>query len=230
MSTATKSPLVHDGAARDESDDMIVDSTSQPAWSSEQSSAPNVIEILKAFFAAQEQRRSHWAEFDDALASITSSADAASNNAQSGRHHSSSSSSAQSDAHDSPATSARGCQACSAQSLSSLPLTEADLPRILSLVTAGLLDASHRVRTCSTELRARQEEDLATSVDRVQDLENDVLRSVVRNETIRRDGQRDHHDEVQQCSNRIRSCREGIQEACAEIRAELTERTLETAE
>ncbi|PWN43127.1 hypothetical protein IE81DRAFT_322637 [Ceraceosorus guamensis] len=227
MSTATHSPLVHDGSVRDESDDMIVDPSSQPAWSSEQPSAPNVIEILKAFFAAQEQRRSHWAEFDDALASINSPADAASNSARSGQHHSSS---AQADAHDSPATSARGCQACSAQSLSSLPLTETDLPRILSLVTAGLLDASHRVRTCSTELRGRQEEDLATSVDRVQDLENDVLRSVVRIETIRRDGQRDHHDEVQQCSDRIRSCREEIQEACAEIQAELAERTLETAE
>lgn len=109
-----------------------------------------------------------------------------------------------------------------------LPMTDEIFNKVLSLVTSGLLDCSHAVRTVETELRtALGRPDLARLVGRVQDLENAVLRSVVeRDQTKRRakvEGRDLSTEDMLRLDAAIRENRAEIQETMGDIGAEMAE-------
>jgi hypothetical protein len=104
----------------------------------------------------------------------------------------------------------------------------------LALITAGLLDASHEVRTCATALRSLSSSSSSLSsassarhcaelLDAVQDAENAVLRAIVARDSARRDKVRDRSEEIAQCEREVGDKRREIEELCAEIRAEMAE-------
>jgi hypothetical protein len=185
---------------------------------SEPTPEPTQGELLRAFFAAQQRRRAHWAEYDEAFAALAASASPGAQATAAAPEH----------------AAAAGACGCAAASHVATPLREQDLPRILALITAGLLDASHEVRTCATALRSLSSSSSSLSsassarhcaelLDAVQDAENAVLRAIVARDSARRDKVRDRSEEIAQCEREVGDKRREIEELCAEIRAEMAE-------
>ncbi|PWN98895.1 hypothetical protein FA09DRAFT_329375 [Tilletiopsis washingtonensis] len=191
---------------------------------SEPTPEPTQGELLRAFFAAQQRRRAHWAEYDEAFAALAASASPGAHPTAAAPEH---------------AAEAGAC-GCVAASHVAAPLREQDLPRILALITAGLLDASHEVRTCATALRSLSSSSSSSSsasasassaparhcaelLDAVQDAENAVLRAIVARDSARRDKVRDRSEEIAQCEREVGDKRRDIEELCAEVRAEMAE-------
>ncbi|CAO1621008.1 unnamed protein product [Sympodiomycopsis kandeliae] len=117
------------------------------------------------------------------------------------------------------------------------------MTRIISLVTSGLLDCSHETRTIALQLKDHSEsestdqEDKALSlrlsgiINKVQDTENEILKAIVRRDTIRRvaKGEQrilnsEQEAEVQEIDDTVKQLREEkVQEYVDDIRAEMTD-------
>ena len=169
----------------------------------------SVLDAVKAFKDAQEQRVNHWREYDEALALYQSSSQ------------------------QTPPLASRGAHVDGANPGGShyrsepLPMTDDIFAKVLSLVTSGLLDSSHSVRAVETELRSRfKQERLASLVGQVQDAENAVLRCIVQRdqEWRRADVQgRDHSGGSGQQDAAVQTHRQQIQDLMDEINAEVAE-------
>lgn len=108
-------------------------------------------------------------------------------------------------------------------------MTDADLARVLALVTAGLIDAAHSARTCAVALSSSSSEpQLAKLVNEIQDAENELLRCTVEAERKKRgDSERDETHEIQELEGKIEEAKERIMEGMQEVRAEIAERSEE---
>lgn len=192
---------------------------------------PNVLEAIKAFKDAQEQRVNHWKEYDEAVALY-----------EKDQHQMTSTSithpvlerEERSGNVGETAAAAAGERRCRNGASSGhyhtdpLPMTDDIFAKILSLVTSGLLDSSHSVRTVETELRSRFHQNaLADMVGQVQDLENQVLRKIVQRDQDKRkavvEGRDTDQEALRQQDAAIRDCRQQIQELITEINAEVAE-------
>lgn len=171
---------------------------------------PTVFEAVKAFQRAQEQRVSHWREYDDAIALYQHSTNTEGGQASTAAH--------------SPTKGTRSAH----YHTEAMPMTDGVFTKILSLVTSGLLDSSHCVRAVETELRSRfNQSTLAGYVGQVQNLENKVLRCIVERDQSKRtamvEGRDVDEESLRQKDASVREYRQEIQDLMAEINAEVAE-------
>lgn len=210
--------------------------TSHGARSAESSAATagpsTALEALQAFKEAQERRVAHWQEYDEAMRHYDDSTprlqQASSNDAGEIRTGPTPSSEAASTSGQGQGRG-RGCGHGSSSHYDEgpLPISDELMAKILSLVTSGLLDCSHTVRTVETELRtALSRSDLADLVGKVQALENTVLRSIVERDQNKRRARleaRDLDADIQASEATVRQTRQEIAEVMTEINAEMAE-------
>ncbi|UZJ57159.1 hypothetical protein CBS101457_006479 [Exobasidium rhododendri] len=188
-----------------------------------QEAGPSSIQdAVKAFKDAQEQRVNHWKEYDEAMALYQ----------QQSRSTLASTTSNQTPSNGNLGAAAAAAAAAGESSghyhAEVVPLTDDVFVKILALVTSGLLDSSHIVRAIETELRTRfNQRLLADLVGHIQDLENAVLRSIVRRDqsirTANVEGRNIHDSDIQQENLAVQNHRQEIQELMAEINAEMAE-------
>lgn len=178
----------------------------------------SVREALDEFKEVQSRRVAHWKEYEEAMAHYERT-----DLPQYGKE-------AQSDdkAHRCGAPpSSDGRPASDHYRSAALPMTDAILSKVMSLVTSGLLDCSHCVRTIETELRGNlRSSQLADLVGNVQDQENKVLRTIVQRDQNKRIGKlegRDMSEDIQQANEEVIVLRRGIQDLMSEINAELAD-------
>lgn len=106
-------------------------------------------------------------------------------------------------------------------------LDDVVMVEVLRLVTQGLLDCSHTLRTLETELRTTlARPDLARLAGQIQDGENELLRTTVRRDQLRKVArleERDAEEEVRALDGEVKRLRESIGELMQEVNAEMAE-------
>lgn len=186
---------------------------------------PNVLEVIKAFKDAQEQRVNHWKEYDKAIALYEKDQHQSCTINQTVQEEGGSNNG---DGSTAGGRCSHGASSNGHYHTDPLPMSDDIFAKILSLVTSGLLDSSHSVRAVETELRSRfHQNQLADLVGQVQDLENKVLRKIVQRDQDNRKAALEGRDidqkALRQQDSAIQDCRQEIQELVAEINAEVAE-------
>lgn len=182
----------------------------------------DVLTILRTFMDTQQRRVNLWKEYEDAMEAHLSSRETLP------------------DQEEQTPQGTQGHYASEAVSLQDPTL----MTRIISLVTSGLLDCSHETRTIALQLnddgsdsesegqrQSTYRPDMARLIGKIQDTENEVLRCIVKRDTIRRTAKGEERElsaqeqeEVQESTRLVQRLREEkVQELVDEIRAEMTD-------
>ncbi|KAN0065424.1 hypothetical protein ACQY0O_001260 [Thecaphora frezii] len=185
------------------------------------------LHLLKSFKECQERRVAHWHEYDDAFSTYLSQPSPSA--PLSGDTLPSPPPLQDQSAMDGAASrTLHSCSQAAHAAGERIAITDDMLQEILHLVTQGLLECSHRARAIQTELALPHIDQprLAALVDRIQNHENQLLRTTVQRDQLRKlalSQQRDYNHDVEQLQRTITELRNEIVQEMQEVAAEMAE-------